>query len=57
MQLFLSFDRVRTRYLELARAAPGRFRIIDATQPLEQVSAAAIAALEDALGLQPLALS
>jgi dTMP kinase len=45
------FDRVRTRYLELARAAPARFRIIDATQPLEQVSAAAIAALDAALGL------
>jgi dTMP kinase len=45
------FDRVRTRYLELARAAPARFRIIDATQPVEQVSAAAIAALEEALGL------
>jgi dTMP kinase len=45
------FDRVRTHYLELARAAPARFRIIDATQPVEQVSAAAIAALEEALGL------
>ena len=45
------FDRVRTRYLELARAAPARFRIIDATQPLEQVSDAAIAALDAALGL------
>jgi dTMP kinase len=51
------FDRVRTRYLELARAAPARFRIVDATQPLQQVSAAAIAALEDALGLQPAATS
>ncbi|HET9862103.1 MAG TPA: dTMP kinase [Steroidobacteraceae bacterium] len=45
------FDRVRARYLELARAAPARFRIIDATQPVEQVSAAAIAALETALDL------
>jgi dTMP kinase len=47
------FDRVRTRYLELARAAPKRFRIIDATQPLEQVCQAAVAALGDALGLAP----
>jgi dTMP kinase len=45
------FDRVRTRYLELARAAPARFRIIDATQPVEQVAAAALAAVEEALGL------
>jgi len=45
------FDRVRTRYLELARASPKRFRIVDATQPLEQVSDAAIAALDEALGL------
>jgi len=49
------FDRVRTRYLELARAAPARFRIIDATQSLEQVSAAALAALEQALGLEAVA--
>ena len=47
------FDRVRTRYLELARAAPARFRIIDATQPLDQVSEAAVAALSSALGLPP----
>jgi dTMP kinase len=47
------FDRVRTRYLELARAAPARFRIIDATQPLDQVSEAAVAALSSALGLKP----
>ena len=47
------FDRVRTRYLELAHAAPARFRIIDATQTLDQVSEAAIAALDSALGLSP----
>jgi thymidylate kinase len=44
---------VRNRYLELARAAPARFRIVDATQPLDQVAEAAIAALDDALGLTP----
>ena len=48
------FDRVRTRYLELAHAQPQRFRIIDATARLDQVCQAAIAALESALGLQPL---
>jgi len=47
------FDRVRSRYLELARATPARFRVIDATLPLDQVSEAAIAALESALGLSP----
>ncbi len=47
------FDRVRTRYLALAHAAPARFRIIDATQTLDQVSEAAIAALDSALGLPP----
>ncbi|HKU90365.1 MAG TPA: dTMP kinase [Steroidobacteraceae bacterium] len=47
------FDRVRTRYLELAQAAPMRFRIIDATLPLDQVSEAAITALDSALGLSP----
>jgi dTMP kinase len=45
------FDRVRTRYLELARASAARFRIVDATQAVEQVSEAAIAALDSALGL------
>jgi len=47
------FDRVRNRYLELARAAPKRFRIIDATQPLERVCQAAIEALEQAFALPP----
>src|SRR5688572_16974364 len=49
------FDRVRTRYLELAQAAPGRFRIVDATQSVDQVAASAVAALEKAVGLDPLA--
>ncbi len=47
------FDRVRTRYLERAHASPERFRIIDATVKLDQVCAAAVAALESALGLEP----
>ncbi len=45
------FDRVRNRYLELAKAAPARIRIVDATKPLDQVCEAAIAALDDALKL------
>ena len=49
------FERVRTRYLELARAAPARFRIINATQKLDQVCQAAVAALENAVGLEPIA--
>jgi dTMP kinase len=49
------FDRVRTRYLELARAQPQRFRIIDATVKLDEVCTAALAALEQALGLEPVA--
>ncbi len=47
------FERVRNRYLELARAAPQRIRIIDATVKLEQVCEAAIAALEACLKLEP----
>lgn len=31
------FEKVRTRYLALARAEPQRFRIIDAAQPLPEV--------------------
>lgn len=45
------FERVRNRYLDLARAEPARFRVIDASQRLEQVCAAAIAALEEAVEL------
>jgi dTMP kinase len=47
------FDRVRNRYLELAQAQPDRFRIVDATQALDRVCADAVAALEQALGLEP----
>jgi dTMP kinase len=49
------FERVRNRYLELARAAPQRFRVIDATAKLDQVCEAAIAALETCLELEPAA--
>jgi dTMP kinase len=49
------FERVRNRYLELARASPQRFRVIDATAKLDQVCEAAIAALEQALELEPVA--
>jgi dTMP kinase len=48
------FDRVRNRYLELARTYPQRFRIVDATAKLDQVCEAALAALEQAVGLKPL---
>jgi dTMP kinase len=33
-------DKVRTGFLEMARAEPQRFRIIDATQPIEEVTLA-----------------
>jgi dTMP kinase len=47
------FERVRARYLELANAQPQRFRIVDATGKLDQVCEAAVAALEQAIGLAP----
>jgi len=43
------FERVRRAYLQLAAAAPQRFVVIDATQPLEAVINAAQAALSDTL--------
>lgn len=51
------FERVRNRYLELARVAPERFRVIDATDNPEQVCDAALAALEECLKLPPVARS
>ena len=51
------FERVRNRYLELAHAQPQRFRIVDATAKLEQVCDAAVAALEQAVGLTPVSAS
>ena len=51
------FDRVRNRYLELARAFPARFRVVDATAKLDQVCEAAIAALDECLALPPAAAS
>jgi dTMP kinase len=49
------FDRVRTRYLELARANPQRIRVVDATRKLDEVCESALAVLENALGLPPAA--
>jgi dTMP kinase len=43
------FAGVRAAYLERARNEPGRIRVLDATQPAQQVLAAALAALADLL--------
>ena len=43
------FERVRRAYLERARQAPGRFRIIDASPPLPEVQAQIRKALEQFL--------
>lgn len=43
--------RVRQTFLDQAAAEPGRFAVIDATQPLEAVSAAILAACRERLGL------
>ena len=37
-QALTFFDRVRQGYLSLAASAPGRFRVVDAAQSLDQVS-------------------
>ncbi|MFO7276404.1 MAG: dTMP kinase [Pseudomonadota bacterium] len=43
------FERVRAAYLELARAEPQRFRVIDASRPLAEVEEQIAAAVEDLL--------
>jgi dTMP kinase len=43
------FERVRAAYLDRARAEPARFRVIDATGPLDEVTAAIRASLEPLL--------
>ncbi len=40
------FERVRAGYLELAAAAPQRFRVIDAARPLPEVAAQVVAAID-----------
>jgi dTMP kinase len=43
------FERVRQGYLALAAAEPERFVVLDATQPLDTVTAQLIAAVETRL--------
>ena len=43
------FERVRAAFLARAAAEPERIRVIDASRPLEDVAAAAVAALEAAM--------
>ena len=44
------FERVRSRYLEIAAAEPQRVRVLDATRSPEALAAAALQALEPLLG-------
>lgn len=50
-QALAFFDRVRQGYLGLAAASPGRFRVIDAGQPLDKVSRQVTAAIDAFLEL------
>lgn len=50
-QALAFFDRVRQGYLDLAAASPGRFRVIDAGQPLDRVSRQVTAAIDVFLDL------
>ncbi|MCA1806153.1 MAG: dTMP kinase [Xanthomonadaceae bacterium] len=43
------FERVRQAYLDQAAAQPGRYRVLDAGQPLEAVQAGIAAVLDEAL--------
>jgi dTMP kinase len=43
------FERVRQAYLDQAAAQPGRYRVVDAGQPLETVQAGIAAILDEAL--------
>jgi dTMP kinase len=45
------FDRVRAAYRQRAEAAPERYAIVDAGQPLEAVQSAIKSALERLAGL------
>jgi dTMP kinase len=47
------FERVRARYLQLARDEPTRIRVIDATAGAEQVARRALDALADLLPVAP----
>ena len=47
------FERVRTTYLARAAAEPGRFRVVDASQPADAVRATVQALLADWLGQAP----
>ena len=46
-------SRVRARYLELARAEPARFRVVDATQPADTLAATVWAAVSGRLPALP----
>jgi dTMP kinase len=48
-ETLLFFERVRARYLQIARENPQRCRLIDASAPAESVKAAAMAALRPLL--------